>query len=115
MSLTQNALNQRRGQLGQVVPGGGHIFRVGQVVADALDPLPPLAPGGLADIGVHQELLVIVPPGTGQARQPGGVAVLLVNLHPVLFTDGIQVVNTGTVLLIRGGINADNGVEALAA
>ncbi len=66
MSLTQNTLNQRRGQLGQVVPGRGHIFRVWQVVADALDPLPPLAPRGLANIGVHQELFVIVPLGAGQ-------------------------------------------------
>ena len=66
MPLTQNALNQGRGQLGQVVPSIGHILRVGQIVADVLNPLPPLSPRGLPQVGVHQELLVSVPYRSGE-------------------------------------------------
>ena len=56
-----------------------------------------------------------VPGRSGEAAEPGVIAVLLIRLHPVFLADGIQVVNTGAVFLIRGGINADNGVEASAA
>lgn len=115
MALPEDAGNQGRRQLRQVVPNCCHALRVWHIIGDAVHPVPPLAPGCFPDVGRQKELLFAPSHNAGEPGQPGGVAVLPVYLQAVLLTHRIEVVHAGAVFLKGAGLNPHNGMEALAA
>ena len=51
----------------------------------------------------------------GQPGQPRGVLVLGVDVHSVLFQDGIEIIDPLPVFLIGRGLDPDDGVDRFAA
>ena len=115
MSLPQDAVNQRRSEIGQIIEGVGQALGIGKIVVDALDPLLPLCPALFADVGIYQILLLAAADHTGHAGQSGRVLVLLVDLEPVLLADVIEILHALAVFFGIGSLDLDDCVDTLAA
>ena len=115
MTLAKNAVDQRIRQGRQMIPHIGERLRIRQIVVDAFDPLPPLFPVLLTDVGTEKELLMSLAHHAGHARKAGRILVLLVRLQAVLAADIIEEFHALAVLLIVRCVNMYDGMQALSA
>ena len=91
MPFPQHALDQRIRQIGKVIPGICHAFRLRQVVIYTLDPFMPFIPVPFPDICIHQKLFIPGPQYPGHTGQAGRVPVLLVDLQTIFLAYLIEI------------------------
>ena len=115
MTAAKNALDQLGGQFRQIILIAVQGDEIRQLIGGTFHEIHPVNPGLSADIGRHQILAVSVPGCTGHTRKPGGIAVLLVHRHAVLFQKIIQIFHALAVLVVVGCVDPHDGVQALTA
>nr|DAE44311.1 MAG TPA: hypothetical protein [Caudoviricetes sp.] len=112
--FSQNIFDKRfpqRADAGKVLAA----VPVRQFVRLRFQPILPLFPAALSDIGFQQCLPVPAPQDARHPAQAGGVAVLLIEGQAVLLTGRIKVVHPFAILGVVGRIDLDDGMDALAA
>ena len=115
MSLTEHAVNQWRRQCRRIVKIIGEVFIVRQIVVHALYPVAPFLKIALAEIGAEDILLFVAARHARHTAQARRIAVLAVNFQTILTADVVQIIDALAVLVIICRINADDGMDGLAA